>query len=86
MVVSFQTQDPEIFGVNFCNIKMFNDWDDGDSVNGVYNTINLGMEDWISSLTTTIEHTLEMHQTARTLCLELLSLTVDFFRKMASMM
>ena len=86
VVASFQTQDPEIFGVNFCNIKTFNDWGGGDSVGGVYSRIDLRIEYLASSLITTIEHTFEMYQTARTLCLDFFSLTVDFFCKMASMM
>ena len=44
------------------------------------------MEDWVSSLSTTIEHTFEMHPPVLSLCKELLSLTVDFFRKISSMM
>ena len=65
---------------------MFNDWDDGDVVDGIYNTICLGMEDWVSSLTTTIEDTFEMHPVAKLLCLKLLSLTVNFFSKISPMM
>ena len=45
MVASFQTQDPEIFGINYCDVKTSNDWDVGDGVDGVYNTVSLGMED-----------------------------------------
>ena len=85
-VALFQIQDPKIFGVNYYNVKTFNNWDGGDGVDGVYNTISLRMEDWVLSLTITIEHMFEMHSTARSLCLELLSLTVDFFRKMSSIM
>ena len=86
VVASFQSQDPEIFGNNYSNLKTFNDWDGGDGVEGVYNTISIGMEDWMSSLSTSIDHTFEMHPAALSVCKELLSLTVDFFRKMSSMM
>ena len=86
VVASFQSQDPEIFGNNYSNLKTFNDWDAGDGVDGVYNTISRGMEDWMSSLSTSIDHTFEMHPAALSLCRELMSLTVDFFRKMSSMM
>ena len=44
------------------------------------------MKDWVTSLSTTIEHTFEMHPPALFLCKELLSLTVDFFCEMSSMM
>ena len=86
VVASFQSQDPEIFGNNYSNLKTFNDWDDGDRVEGVYSTISRGMEDWMSSLSTSIDHTFEMHPAALSLCKELFSLTVDFFRKLSSMM
>ena len=65
---------------------MSNDWNGDDGINSAYNSISLGMKEWVSSLTTTIEHIFEMHPSARLLCMELLSFTVDFFRKMSSMM
>ena len=40
----------------------------------------------MSSISTTINHTFEMHPVALSLCKELLSLTVDFFCKMSYMM
>ena len=52
----------------------------------MYNDIVEGLDNYVSSLSLTIEQTLEMYLLAHTLHLELLTKIVEFFHKKASIM
>jgi hypothetical protein len=85
VVTSFQTTDPELYGAtdgvsHYSKLKTFAHWDAGDGLSGVYNDIRNSLTDFEQRVTAMINHALEMHPEGRRLCMELLSLTLEFFR------